>query len=212
MARNCIISDRRAWPRNLEILKLPLAQDQALGFENNAHRRSLCSRGAAMKHQSPVITVRPMRSDEGHTFFDIHTKAIHGLAAKHYPLDVIQAWAGTATDERVRHFMKNADGEIRLIADLDGEPVGLGVLVVEHSELRACYVVPEAARKGVGSAIVREIERLAKQEGLNRLELRASINAEGFYHSLGYESLGDTEHTLRSGVRMKAVKMVKALR
>lgn len=44
-------------------------------------------------------------------------------------------------------FLKNPEREIRLMAALDGEVVGLGVLVVAKAELRACYVMPEAATR-----------------------------------------------------------------
>jgi GNAT superfamily N-acetyltransferase len=77
--------------------------------------------------------------------------------------------------------MVNTDGEIRLVAELDGTPAGIGALVVERSELRACYVHPSVARRGCGSALVREIERLACEHGLSHLELAASLEAEAFY-------------------------------
>jgi putative acetyltransferase len=73
-------------------------------------------------------------------------------------------------------------------------------------------VEPEAARKGVGTALVREIERIAEESGLQRLELLASVNAESFYTFLGYQADGRTELVLRTGVSMAAVKMVKTLR
>ena len=104
-----------------------------------------------------LVTVRPFRSDEGRAFFDIHTRAIRGLAAQHYSPEVIAAWAAPVSDQGLQGFLKNPDGEVRLIAEVDGAPVGLGVTVISNSELRACYVVPEAARQGVGSAIVYEI-------------------------------------------------------
>src|SRR5439155_9456222 len=159
-----------------------------------------------------AITVRPLRPNEGRLFLEIHSRSIRGLAAAHYPREVIEAWSAPITDERLRRFLENRDGEIRLIAELDGEPVGLGALVLSSSELRACYVEPEAARKGVGTALVREIERIAEESGLQRLELLASVNAESFYTFLGYQADRRTEHVLRTGVSMAAVKMAKTLR
>jgi putative acetyltransferase len=97
------------------------------------------------------------------------------------------------------------------MAELNGEAVGLGALVVNNAELRACYVVPDAARRGVGSALVKEMERIARDHGLTYLELHASVNAEPFYAALGYEALEREEHTLRSGYRIAAVKMRKTL-
>jgi putative acetyltransferase len=159
-----------------------------------------------------VITVRPLRVNEGRLFLQIHSRAIRGLAAAHYPPEVLDAWTVPATDESVRGLLANPDDEIRFIAELDGEPVGLGALVVANSELRACYVVPEASRKGVGTALVTEIERIAIEKGLERLELIASLNSEPFYAFLGYETHGRTKHVLSTGHSMAAVKMAKMLR
>src|SRR5687768_851355 len=136
-----------------------------------------------------IVTVRPLGVNEEQTFLEIHTRSVRGLAAPYYTSGVIDAWILPITDKTLADLSRNPDGEIRLIAELDGEPVGLGALVVGNEELRACYVVPEAARKGVGTALVSEIERIARQHCLTRLELLASLNAEPFYTSLGCPSI-----------------------
>jgi putative acetyltransferase len=156
------------------------------------------------------IVVRPLRPDEHRTFLELHARSIRGLAAAHYPAEVIDAWTVPITDGDLQAFAENRHQEIRLMAEIDGAPAGLGALVVESSELRACYVVPEAARRGVGTAIVREIERLARQHGLAALELLSSLNAEPFYRSLGYQALERTELSMR-GQPMAAIRMRKTL-
>jgi putative acetyltransferase len=157
------------------------------------------------------ITVRPLRDDELRTYLEIHTSAVRGLAVTHYASDVIEAWVVPITEDTVRDLSLNADREIRLIAELDGAPVGIGGLLLERSELRACYVAPHAARRGCGSALVREIERLARENGLTRLDLAASLNAEPFYAAHGYEVRDRSEVVLRNGHRMPAVWMGKKL-
>jgi GNAT superfamily N-acetyltransferase len=86
-------------------------------------------------------------------------RSIRGLAVSHYPRDAIEGWVVPVTDETLRDLMLNRDHEVRLVAELDGKPVGIGALIVERSELRACYVAPQAARRGCGSALVQQIER-----------------------------------------------------
>jgi len=98
-----------------------------------------------------AITVRPLHPNEGLIFLQIHGRSIRGLAAGHYPEEVIDAWAVPLTEESRRGFLNNPDDEIRLIAELDGEPVGLGALVVDNSELRACY---RPNRMAQGSSIL----------------------------------------------------------
>jgi putative acetyltransferase len=157
------------------------------------------------------ITVRPLQPDEGRIYLEIVNCAIRGLAVDHYSDEAIEGWIVPVNDETLRDLMRNDDHEIRLIAELDGEPVAIGALVLERSELRACYVSPNAARKGCGSALVREIERLARVNGLTRLELAGSLNAEPFYVALGYRVRERSHVMLPNGHRMAAVWMEKDL-
>lgn len=158
----------------------------------------------------PVI-IRPMQEDEARGFLEIHHASVRGLAVNDYPPSVIDAWAAPITNERLEHFLQNRDNEIRLIAEADGVPVGIGALVVANSELRACYVLPTAARRGVGSALVTELERLAREHGLDHLTLESSITAEPFYAGLGYRIEKRGEHRIAPGVSMAAITMRKEL-
>jgi len=157
------------------------------------------------------VTVRPLRDDEISLYLEIHERAIRGLAASHYSRADIEGWVVPATDENLRRLTRNADREIRFVAELHGNPVGIGALVVEKSELRAVYVAPEGARRGCGSALVREIERTARDNKLTRLTLHASLNAEPFYVALGYDVLERTEVVLPNDHPMAVVRMGKNL-
>ena len=158
-----------------------------------------------------AVTVRPIRAGEERLYLEIVGRAIRGLAAPHYPAEAIEGWVPPLTDDYVEDIARNADNEIRLIAELDGTPVGIGALVAAGSELRACYVAPDAARRGCGTAIVGEIERLAREQGLRRLELAASLNAEAFYASNGYRVRERSSVTLPHGTTLACVWMEKEL-
>ncbi len=157
------------------------------------------------------VAVRLLRADEGQTYLEIVNRAIRGLAVTHYSPEAIGGWTVPITDESLRDLTLNVDHEIRLVAELDGSVVGIGAVILERSELRACYVSPQAARRGCGSALVHEIERIARENGLTHLDLAASLNAETFYAAHGYHVRERSEVTLRNGHRMAAVWMTKNL-
>jgi putative acetyltransferase len=158
------------------------------------------------------IVVREMRSTDARAFLEVHHAAARGTAVVDYPLTVIEAWAPMpVTEEACEQVRANRENEYRLIAEIDGQVVGIGALVFESSELRACYVAPAAGRRGVGSALVHGIERAARERGLSVLELDSSITAERFYRKQGYEVRERTEHILGNGQRMACVKMRKSL-
>ena len=152
-----------------------------------------------------------MRPEEAHRFLEIQGAAVRGLAAKDYPASVVEAWARPITDQSIARFLANHDKEIRLLAEIDRHAVGIGALVVENAELRACYVAPSAARRGIGTALVAEIERIAREHHLDHLHLESSVTAEPFYASLGYEVEGRRDFLLAADVPMAAVQMRKRL-
>jgi putative acetyltransferase len=152
-----------------------------------------------------------MQAAEARRFLEIHHESVRGLAANDYPPSVIDTWASPITAERLAQFLQNSDDEIRLIAEVDGEAAGIGALVVANSELRACYVLPSAARRGVGAALVNEIERIAREHGIRELQLESSVTAEPFYAALGYRVEKRRQHAIAPGVKMAAITMRKEL-
>jgi putative acetyltransferase len=137
---------------------------------------------------------------------------VRGIAVADYPLEAIEAWAPLPiTDQYVERVRANRDGEIRLAAVAGSEIVGIGALLLDRRELRACYVAPPAARKGVGAMIVREIERTARENRLDTLWLDSSLTAEPFYLRLGYVAVGRGLYRVGTGYPMACVKMCKDL-
>jgi putative acetyltransferase len=157
------------------------------------------------------ILVRRLRPGEERLYLEIVNGAISGVEDGYYSPEALAAWHVPITADSLAYLADNPDGEVRLVAELNGEPVGIGALIVAQSELGACYVLPAAARRGVGSALVGEIERLALARGLAALSVSASLNAEPFYAALDYDVGERREIVLRNGHRMMSVRMHKAL-
>jgi putative acetyltransferase len=159
-----------------------------------------------------AIFVRKIGDRDARSFLQVHHAAVRGIAARDYPQAIIEDWAPLPITERsIAAFLANPDNEVRLVAEIDGEVVGIGACVLEKNELRACYVAPNASRKGVGSAIVRAIEKIALNNGLASLQMDSSLTAAPFYCALGYAVTERGEHVRHSGQRMACVKMEKSL-
>jgi putative acetyltransferase len=152
--------------------------------------------------------VRPLRDDEALAYLEIVNSAIRGLAMGHYSPEQIDGWLVSLDEDRLEEFRRNEDGEVRLVAELNGSPVGIGAVA---AELRACYVVPGVSRQGCGCALVREIERIATAQRVEKLWLAASLNAEAFYRAQGYRVTQRKPVTLRNGAELPAVFMEKQL-
>ena len=70
----------------------------------------------------------------------------------------------------------------------------IGTAGLDGSTVRSVFVRPDWHRKGVGVAVMRKIEEIAKLRGIHQLTVPSSITAEGFYRRLGFASVRDEFH------------------
>jgi len=77
----------------------------------------------------------------------------------------------------------------------------------EAARIRAFFVHPGWARRGVASAIMRACRDAAAQAGFQRLELMATLPGEPLYRAFGFEPLERVETPLPDGVRVPFVRM-----
>ncbi len=114
----------------------------------------------------------------------------------------IEAFGGTlgrnVADEEASLASLVADPRagVALVARIEGVLAGTCLLVPSEIDplhqltpwLAGLYVATEQRRHGVGAALVRAIERVARQRGHDRLHLYTD-NAEPFYVRLGWQTI-----------------------
>jgi GNAT superfamily N-acetyltransferase len=81
----------------------------------------------------------------------------------------------------------------------------------DAARTRAFFVHPGFARRGIGSAILRECTRAATAAGFRRLELLGTLPGERLYRALGFELLDYSDHVLPDGVTIRWVRMARDL-
>src|SRR4051812_44024354 len=84
--------------------------------------------------------------------------------------------------KRVKGFSDaiSSNREIMFVAEVDGQIAGFASIVPSLSELRAVYVDSRFARNGIGKMLLDKVEQEARNRGLHKLEMHASLSAEAF--------------------------------
>ena len=119
------------------------------------------------------------------------------------------------------------------VAEAEGEPVGCGGWskrrtlfggdrfaardsgyldpAKEPAKIRAFFVSPGWARRGVAGRILETCEQEAKAEGFRSLELMATLPGIRLYAARGYEAGEQVEYEIADGVQIEFVPMRKSL-
>lgn len=166
------------------------------------------------------MRVRDATPDDAMPVFALHVAATRRVSSCHFTDEQLRDWANKRGDGPERY-----DTDDLLVAERDGDVVGFGgwreadaddsnvdadEVAGETAELAACYVHPDHARSGVGSALVERMHDEMREELFERAKLTASLNAVEFYERHGYD---DVEHfTITPGdVEFPVVRMARDL-
>jgi GNAT superfamily N-acetyltransferase len=80
----------------------------------------------------------------------------------------------------------------------------------EPAKIRAFFVTPEHARRGVGKMLLTHCSAIAAEEGFQRLELMATLPGVPFYREYGFREVEPVREVLPDGTTLSFVKMERA--
>jgi GNAT superfamily N-acetyltransferase len=81
----------------------------------------------------------------------------------------------------------------------------------EAARVRAMFVDPEFARRGIGRALLAMSENAARAEGFTKTVMLAMLSGQAAYEACGYVAIEPHEFETPEGVRLGATLMEKQL-
>jgi GNAT superfamily N-acetyltransferase len=184
-----------------------------LGADPGNARCSLDDLKGAL-HVTYPFEIRAAGAEDVNAIAAAHIDSIQSIGPQFYPADVVGDWcAGIG----VRMYLDAmAAGEVFFIAVASqggvDEILGFSSHHVDDGRHGVgVYVRGIAARRGIGSALLRSAEASARTAGAVSLQLDASLAAVDFYGANGFVEKGRGAHRLRSGRTMACVFMRKDL-
>jgi ribosomal protein S18 acetylase RimI-like enzyme len=79
----------------------------------------------------------------------------------------------------------------------------------DAAKIRAFFVHPRWARRGIGGLILEACENAARDAGFARLEMGATLSGVAFYRAKGYAAVENQEVPLGNGEVLPIVRMAK---
>jgi N-acetylglutamate synthase-like GNAT family acetyltransferase len=81
----------------------------------------------------------------------------------------------------------------------------------EPAKIRAFFVHPKFARRGIGRGILTRCETEATERGFHSIELMATLPGVPFYKSCGYHEIESLELELSGNVKLQLLRMSKEI-
>lgn len=107
---------------------------------------------------------------------------------------IMKEWLANKTPENISQWI-NSSNNIALAA-LDAfknRLVGF-ILMDKEGEIRLNYVLPAYLYQGVGKALLKEMEHIAKSLGIKAISVVSTITAKHFYERNGFVKNGEPEY------------------
>ncbi|WP_242356615.1 GNAT family N-acetyltransferase [Anaeromyxobacter sp. SG64] len=164
--------------------------------------------GRSSRPRAPrAATLRAASLDDATAVARVMRSAVRGRGAAAYSDAELRAWASLPA--LYHRWAMAAGGERYVVAERDGLVVGYAAR--RGTELTAVFVLPRAAGRGLGSALVQHAARAARRAGATRLRVLAALGAVPFYERLGFARRGDLRVPLPGGASLAAIRMEKRL-
>ena len=81
----------------------------------------------------------------------------------------------------------------------------------ESARVRAMYTHPEYTRRGIGTLVLNESEKAARNEKFSKVELAATLSGEPLYRARGYLPIEYFSSTANNGAEIPLIRMEKSL-
>jgi GNAT superfamily N-acetyltransferase len=81
----------------------------------------------------------------------------------------------------------------------------------DAAKIRAFFIHPNFARRGIGTKILDACENAARAAGFSRLEMGATLTGVPLYLARGYRVVERIEVPLRNGEKLPVVRMAKSV-
>ena len=82
--------------------------------------------------------------------------------------------------------------------------------LTDAAKIRAFFVHPQWARRGIGTMILDACEKAAQAAGFHRLEMGATLTGVPFYRARGYAEIENVAAPLGDGLTLPIIRMGKS--
>lgn len=136
--------------------------------------------------------LRAYRHDDKRLLQQLFYDTVHTVNARDYAPEQLDVWAPAEPD---REAWRRLDRQACFVVEFQKKPVGFASLD-DSGEIDFLFVHKDFQGKGIATALVKQLERLARKRGMSLLHTRASITARIFFEKNGFDVITEKRKRL----------------
>jgi GNAT superfamily N-acetyltransferase len=157
---------------------------------------------------TPAVVVRALRFEDVAEALRVLRRAVeHGCRDDYDARQRDAVFASYAPNM----FIEGLGPVDSLVATRAGQVIAVAQMDPADGRLRALFVDARDQHRGVGRALLAEIETRARRHGLARLHGAMSLNAVPFYRRAGFRPIAGVERLISSRIAIPIQRMEKLL-
>lgn len=156
------------------------------------------------------MLIRPCAPGEELALLAIFRSSVHGLAARDYTPEQIEAWAPPEPDPALRaQWIERIRTNRPWVVEVDGRLAGFADLQ-PSGYIDQFFVDAGFAGRGIGAALMRHLLEAARAQGITTLSAHVSLTAQPFFRGFGFVVEREQEPVVR-GVALRNARMSRHL-
>ena len=156
------------------------------------------------------INIRPATVEDVDAIANIFVACVRTLGSADYTNEQIETIINLRNAELYLAEIETKN-IIIFVAEAEAEIVGFGS-IAEGRAIGDLFVLPDYTRQGIGTLLLEALEQIALQKGVSKLWVMASLTAQPFYLSRGYEYIKDSALIdAETQIRVPCVDLTKVL-
>ncbi len=155
------------------------------------------------------IVIRPITAEDYPFACEMLIRTNRVSFGKIYPSMLIEEFCKKYNLDNFTEKAKDTDYFVAVDSDSEKHAI-LGLIGLKRNELRTFFVDPNFQGQGIGRKLYNHLEKIARDRGIEELELQGSPLGEEVYKKFGFKKV-KTIHKEKAGVTYSDAHMVKKL-
>lgn len=128
------------------------------------------------------LKIRLSRPEDSEKIIKLQTSSLRELSSG-YDSNQVESLVRSQASARF------AQNEIAVVAEHENEIVGFASYLTYSSQISGVYVHPSLIRQGIGTRLLKAVEKIAIDRGYKAIQVFSSLAGVSFYHANAYQSI-----------------------